>query len=128
MFSTKIYGLPKILKDSALHSIVSTIHSPVSQLGIWLAAAYLPLFGTKRSYLNKSIDIANKLKTRHIDDNTILCSFDVVYVSTNCDVKRFYNKFSHGGCSGPKFMVCLRFISIVLFTLLCQLFIHQFLN
>ena len=88
MFSTKIYGLPKIHKDSALHSIVSTIHSPVSQLGKWLAAAYLPLFGTQRSHFKKSIDIANKLKTRHIDYYTILCSFDVVYVSTNCDVKQ----------------------------------------
>ena len=88
MFSTKIYGLPKIHKDSALHSTVSNIHSPVSQLSKWLATAYLPLFGTKRSHFKKSIDIANKLKTRHIDDNTILCSFDVVYVSTNCDVKK----------------------------------------
>ena len=84
----KIYGLPKIHKNNALRPIVSTIHSPVSKLGKWLSIAFRPLLGTQSSYLGNSVDVVKKLRNCRIDSNTILCSFDVVSMYTDCDVKK----------------------------------------
>jgi hypothetical protein len=70
-------------------NINTTNGLPVSNLGKWLSTAFRPLLGTQRSYLRNAVDIVNKLRKRHIDNNTILCSFDVEFVYTNCDVKKF---------------------------------------
>ena len=85
----KIYGLPKIHKTgSPLRPIVSTFLSPVSKLGKWLSVALRPLLGTQKSYLKNSTDLTNKLRNFTLEESSILCSFDVVSMYSNCDLKR----------------------------------------
>jgi hypothetical protein len=40
-------------------------------------------------YLKNSSDITNKMKILTLENNSILCSFDVVSIYTNCNMKNF---------------------------------------
>ena len=85
----KIYGLPKIHRTGVtLRPIVSTFSSPVAKLGKWLSVALHPLLGTQKSYIQNSTDLTNKLKKFTLEENSILCSFDVVSMYSNCNVKK----------------------------------------
>ena len=83
----KIYGLPKIHKTGVpLRPIVSIFSSSMAKLGKWLSVALRPLLGTQKSYIQNSTDLTNKLKNFTLEENSILCSFDVMSMYSNCNV------------------------------------------
>ena len=50
--------------------------------------ALRPRLGTQKSYLKNSTDLTSKLKNFRLEENSILCSFDVVSMYSNCNVKK----------------------------------------
>ena len=50
-------------------------------------------FGDPKIFLKNLVDVVTKLRNRYIDNNTILCSFDVVSMYTNCVVKKNVNSY-----------------------------------
>ena len=60
----------------------------MAKLGKWLSVALCPLLGTQKSYIKNSTDLTNKLKNFTLEENSVLCSFDVVSMYTNRNVKK----------------------------------------
>ena len=80
---------PKFIRrEIPLRPIVSTFSTPVAKSGKWLSVALCPLLGTHKSYIQNSTDLTNRLKNFTLEENSILCSFDVVSMYSNCNVKK----------------------------------------
>ena len=60
----------------------------MAKLGKWLSVALRPLLGIQKSYIQNSTDLANKLKKITLEENSTLCSFDVVFMHSNHNVKK----------------------------------------
>jgi len=60
----------------------------VAKLGKWLLAALCLLLRTQKSYFKSSTNLTNKLKNFALEENSINCSFDMVSMHLNCNVKK----------------------------------------
>ena len=79
----RIYELPKIHKmGSPLQPIVDTISSPTYRLAKFLAKKLKPLVGNKISFIKDSSFFIEKIKDRHLDENELLLSLDLVSLFT----------------------------------------------
>ena len=63
----------------------------MAKLGKWLSMALRPLLGIQKSYIQNSTDLTNRVKNFTLEENSILCSFDLVSMYSNCNVKKCEN-------------------------------------
>ena len=88
----RIYGIPNIHKpDIPLRPIVDTIGSPTYRLAKFLAEKLKPLVGNTSSFIKDSSYFIEKIKHRHMKENDILLSLDVVSLFTMIPIKEAIN-------------------------------------
>ena len=84
----RIYGLPKIHKPGVpLRPIVDTIGSPTYRLAKFLVEKLKPLVGNTSSFIKDSSYFIEKIKHRHMEEEDILLSLDIVSLFTMIHIK-----------------------------------------
>ena len=81
------YGLPKIHKPGVpLRPIVSFITSPSYQLSRHLSYILSPLIGKSDSSVKNSVEFSDFIRSKHLGQDEVLVSFDVVSLFTNVPI------------------------------------------
>ena len=84
----QLYGLPKLHKPGVpLRPIVSFIQSPSYQLSKHLSRFLSPLIGNTDSHVRNSSEFASFIRSKSLQPNEVLVSFDVVSLFTNIPVE-----------------------------------------
>lgn len=84
----RLYGLPKLHKDGIpMRPVVSNICAPTEKLAKWLVEEFKKLKAPFSFSVENSIDFTSKMKNVRIEDDEVMCSFDVKSLFPNTPLK-----------------------------------------